>query len=134
MTAQRCSWDKGRHTWYTSKAFAKVWHEDLLYKLKQDGISNLLNVIDFCVGKNRVVLIGQHSSWASIKAGVPQGYIIRPSFFLIYINDLSDGLTSNPKLFVDDTSVLRCLKLIRKQFKHRSNESEWLGFSTKNDI
>ena len=91
-----------------SKAFDKVWHEGLLFKLKQNGISgNLLNVItDFLYQrKQRVVLNGQHSSWTNIEAGVPQGSILGPLFFLIYINDLSDGLTSNPKLFADDTSL-----------------------------
>ena len=57
-----------------SKAFDKVWHEGLLFKLKQNGISgNLLNVItDFLYQrKQRVVLNGQHSSWTNIEAGVP---------------------------------------------------------------
>ena len=55
--------------------------------------------------KQRVVLNGQHSSWTNVEAGVPQGSILGPLFFLIYINDLSDGLTANPKLFADDTSL-----------------------------
>ena len=53
--------------------------------------------------KQRVVLNGQTSSWADVNAGVPQGSILGPQFFLIYINDLVDGLSSNAKLFVDDT-------------------------------
>ena len=76
--------------------------------MKQNGISgNLLNVITnfLCQRKQRVVLNGQHSSWTNIEAGVPQGSILGPLFFLVYINDLSDGLTSNPKLFADDTSL-----------------------------
>ena len=76
--------------------------------MKQNGISgNLLNVItDFLYQrKQRVVLNGQHSSWTNIEAGVPQRSILGPLFFLVYINDLSDGLTSNPKLFADDTSL-----------------------------
>ena len=59
---------------YISKAFDKVWHNGLIYKLKQNGVSgNLLNsVIDFLdTRKQRVVLNGQYSSWASVKAGVP---------------------------------------------------------------
>ena len=50
-----------------------------------------------------VVLNGQNSSWANVHAGVPQGSILGPLIFLIYINDLSDNLTSNVKLFTDDT-------------------------------
>ena len=63
--------------------------------------------------KQRVVLNGQHSSWTNVQAGVPQGSILGPLFFLIYINDLSDGLTSNPKLFADDTSLYSDLMKIR---------------------
>ena len=76
--------------------------------MKQNGIlGNLLNFItDFLYQrKQRVVLNGQHSSWTNVQAGVPQGSILGPLFFLIYISDLSDGLTSNPKLFADDTSL-----------------------------
>ena len=46
------------------------------------------------------------------EAGVPKGSIPGPLFFLIYINDLSDDLTSNPKLFVDDTSLFPVVKNI----------------------
>ena len=59
-----------------SKAFDKVWHEGLIYKLQQHGISDeLLNiVIDFLNNrKQRVVFDGQSSNSADVKAGVPQG-------------------------------------------------------------
>ena len=91
-----------------SKAFDKVWHEGLIFKLKQNGISgNLINLLtDFLSNrKQRVVLNGQYSSWANVNAGVPQGSILGPLMFLIYINDLSDGLVSDEKLFADDTSL-----------------------------
>ena len=55
--------------------------------------------------KQRVVLNGQDSSWRDLNAGVPQGSILRPLLFLVYINDLLNGLKSNPKLFADDTSL-----------------------------
>ena len=62
--------------------------------------------------KQRVVLNGQHSSWTNVEAGVPLGSILRPLFFLIYINDLSDGLTLNPKLFADDNSLFSVVQNI----------------------
>ena len=51
------------------------------------------------------MLNGQNSSWTNAHAGVPQGSILGPLLVLIYRNDLSDNLTSNAKLFADDTSV-----------------------------
>ena len=91
-----------------SKAFDKVWHSGLLYKLQNNGISgNLLKLLsDFLNNrKQRVTLNGQFSTWVNIVAGVPQGSILGPLMFLIYINDLSDNLASNSKLFADDTSL-----------------------------
>ena len=65
----------------------------------------LSTLIDFLKErKQRVVLNGQHSRWSNVSAGVPQGSILGP-LFLIYINDLPDNLSSNPKLFVDDISL-----------------------------
>ena len=81
-----------------SKAFDKVWHEGLIFKLKQNGISDdLLNILsDFLRNRNqRVTLNGQSPSWNNANAAVPQGSILGPLPFLIYINDLSDNLSSN---------------------------------------
>ena len=91
-----------------SKAFDKVWHEGLIFKLKQSGISGkLLNLIkDFLKNrKQRVVLNGQFSSWGNVDAGVPQGSILGPLLFLVYINDLTNDLSSSAKLFANDTSL-----------------------------
>ena len=54
--------------------------------------------------KQRFALNGQSSSWTNTKARVSQGSIFGPLSFLIYINDLADSLSSNTKLFADDTS------------------------------
>ena len=77
-------------------------------KLQQNGISReLITLIKTFLScrKQRVVLNGQHSSWADVKAGVPQGSILGPLLFLIYVNDLPNGLNSNVKLFADDASL-----------------------------
>ena len=60
----------------------------------------------------RVVLNGQSSKWSHIKAGVPQGSILGPLLFLVYINDLPEGLTTSAKLFADDYVTLFRKKLL----------------------
>ena len=83
-----------------SKAFDKVWREGLIYKLCQYGFLDdlLYLLIDFLTNrKQRVVLNGQHSSWADIKAGVPQGSNLGSLFFLLNINDLTENLRLKSK-------------------------------------
>ena len=58
----------------------------------------------------RVLLNGQASSWRPVLAGVPQGSILGPLLFLIYINNLPNELKSNAKLFADDTSLFTIVK------------------------
>ena len=91
-----------------SKAFDKVWHEGLVFKLKSVGISgNLLTLMESFLSERyqRVLLNGQSSEWATINAGVPQSSILGPLLFLIYINNLSNGIISDVKLLADDTSI-----------------------------
>ena len=96
-----------------SKAFDKVWHEGLLYELKPMGISGeLYNLLEnYLSGRfQRVVLNGQTSFWRPVLAGVPQGLILGPLLFLVYINDLPNKLKSNVKLFADDTPLFNIVK------------------------
>ena len=91
-----------------SKAFDRVWHDGLIYKLKRCGASGeFLSLIQSFLKdrKQRTVLNGQSSSWGDISEGVPQGSILGPLFFLVFINDLTANLKGNAKLFADDTSL-----------------------------
>ena len=91
-----------------SKAFDKVRHQGLLYKLNQNGISgNLLETLtEFLKDrKQRVELNGQNSLWANVEAWVPQDSILGPLLLLIYISNLPDNLLTNVKLSADDTSL-----------------------------
>ena len=75
-----------------SIAFDKVWHDGLIFKLKCNGISGIL-------------LNGTASDWRNVAAGVPQGSVLGPLLFLVYINDLTDNISSEMRLFADDSSL-----------------------------
>jgi hypothetical protein len=91
------------------KAFDKVWHSGLLHKLRCMGVEG--NLFDwFCDylsnRKIRVVINGQNSDWIPTDAGVPQGSILGPLLFLIFINDITLNIESDIHLFADDTSLM----------------------------
>ena len=91
-----------------SKAFDKVWHDGLIFKLKQNGVEGkLLELIRNYLNNRsqRVMLNGTTSDWGPIKSGVPQGSVLGPLLFLVYINDLENGIKFTVKFFADDTSL-----------------------------
>ena len=95
------------------KAFNKVPHQRLLLKLKAHGIGNgMFNWIEkWLIGRRqRVVVDGEVSNWKSVLSGVPQGSVLGPILFLIYINDLDNDITSKVLKFADDTKVFRKIK------------------------
>ena len=85
-------------------------HLRLLLKLKTHGIGNdVINWIDKWLThrRQRVTVDFEISNWKSVLSGVPQGSILGPMLFLIYINDLEDDISSKVLKFVDDTKVFR---------------------------
>ena len=91
-----------------SKAFDRVWHAGLIHKLQAAGVcGSVLNWFKNYLSnrKQRVVLPGITSDWVYILAGVPQGSILGPLLFLLYINDIVNDIGANIRLFADDTSL-----------------------------
>ncbi|MCG8048538.1 MAG: reverse transcriptase domain-containing protein [Candidatus Thiodiazotropha endolucinida] len=106
------SLDKGKEIKFifcdVSKAFDKVWHDGLLHKLQKYGIGgNLLEWFKSYLSdrKQRVINEGYKSQWDATSAGVPQGSVLGPYLFLLYINDIVDSIQCNIRLFADDTSL-----------------------------
>ena len=91
-----------------SKAFDRVWHAGLVHKLRAAGITG--NLLKWFVSylknrRQRVVISGAQSEWKYIHDGVPQGSILGPLLFPLYINDNVIEIGSNTRLFADDTSL-----------------------------
>ncbi len=95
------------------KAFDKVPHKRLLKKVRAYGIEeNICKWIeDFLKDRSqRVTVNGTRSEWEKVKSGVPQGTVLGPILFIIYINDLPEILESLLFLFADDSKIWREIK------------------------
>ena len=91
-----------------SKAFDKVNHLKLLQKLQEHGASKQIVswIQSFLIGRTQSVVVnGKMSDHVPVTSGVPQGSVLGPLLFLLYINDLPDSVTSQVRLFADDTAV-----------------------------
>ena len=93
-----------------SKAFDKVSHRKLLQKLSSYGFGGLCHswLRSFLSSRTQaVVMDGERSFPCEVLSGVPQGTVLGPILFLIYINDIVNGLKSNINLFADDCALYR---------------------------
>jgi hypothetical protein len=90
------------------KAFDKVLHKRLMLKLRALGIVDEIYcwIEDWLKDREqRVILLGANSDWIGVKSGVPQGSVLGPLLFLIYINDIDEGVASGLLKFADDTKI-----------------------------
>ena len=95
-----------------SKAFDKVPHECLLHKLLYYGVTGKTNnwIRGFLTDRSQCVVVdGEESDWCPVVSGVPQGSVLGPALFLLFINDIADKVTSNIRLFADDSVIYRCI-------------------------
>ena len=102
-----------------SKAFDKVPHCRLIEKMKAHGIEG--NVVSWVESwltgrKQRVVVNGSPSEWSDVVSGVPQGSVLGPTLFIIYINDIDEGIASSILKFADDTKVFRKCGTVEEAF------------------
>ena len=93
-----------------SKVFNRFWHAGLLHKLKSYGISgHIFRLISSFLSNGWLWTLGgfgrEFITRISIKVGVPEGSILGPTLFLLYINDIPDDITCNIAIYADDTTL-----------------------------
>ena len=96
-----------------AKAFDSVPHKRLLYKLQKYGINGSLHkwIEYFLINRRQCVSVkGEHSGWVPVKSGIPQGSVLGPVLFVIFINDLPDIVKSTSSIFADDTKIYRTIQ------------------------
>ena len=107
-----------------SKAFDKVPHRRLLHKLDYYGVRGKTKnwISSFLSNRSQLVVVeGETSDPIDVDSGVPQGSILGPILFLIYVNDLPDNLTSQTRLFADDCIIFRPINkyfILKKKCVH----------------
>ena len=90
------------------KAFDSVPYERLLMKLEGYGVKNpiLCWTRNFLIGRSQQVVVNSaKSEWAPVTSDIPQGSVLRPVLFIIFVNDLPDIIHSSIQMFADDTKV-----------------------------
>lgn len=96
-----------------AKAFDKVPHKKLIARLKSYGVNTETTkwIQSFLTNREQRVVLGKTSSnWTSVTSGVPQGSVLGPLLFIIYINDLTKLISNKAELYADDSKLIRTVE------------------------
>ena len=107
-----------------SKAFDAVFHSKLLYKLNLYSIRNstVESIATWLTGKTqKVVLNGESSSEVRVKLGVPQGTLLYPLLFTIFVSDITEQTKSQVRLFADDCILYRTINAVSDSVTLQTN-------------
>ena len=91
-----------------AKAFDNIPHHRLIGKVASMGVEGMVKgwIQQWLEGRmQRVVINGRYSDWTDVTSGVPQGSVLGPIIFLMFTNDLEDGVQSTVLKFADDTKL-----------------------------
>ena len=117
-----------------SKAFDVVPHQRLLQKLSHYGMRNkLLGWIKaFLTNRTqRVVVKGKYSPWDPVLSGVPQGSVLGPHLFILFINDITESVTSTTRLFADDCIMFRTINAPEDETSLQNDLTRLFDWSNK---
>ena len=121
-----------------SKAFDSVCHAKLLSKLNSLGITgSLLKWFTSYLSnrKQRVVINGSFSSWATVKSGVPQGSVLGPILFLLFVNDMPQVLGSSKlSMFADDSKCFKTIKSLADTITLQNDLTSLYSWSIANEL
>jgi len=116
------------------KAFDTVPHKRLIEKLRQCGITGQLLkwIEDFLTGrKTRVRVNGSFAEWLEVLSGVPQGSVLGPLLFLIFVNDLPEWIKANIRMFADDTKIWTVMNVQGKEKELQLDLNRLMDWSDK---
>ena len=114
-----------------SKVFDKVSHTKLLHKLAHCGINRktLVWIAAFLLNRTQFVVVNStHSTTTAVTSCVPQGFVLGPTLFLLFINDITQVTNSQLRLFADDTLLYRTINSLHDHQVLREdllNVTEW---------